>query len=68
MMKFFKSLTMRFGMRFAVGCMLYRPRDQWPSPLPSEMCHGNLEPANRWSADQVSMQDRTVIKKLIFEL
>ena len=69
MMKFFKlNLSMRFGVRFAVGGMLYRPRDQWPSPLPPEMCYGNLPPPNRFSVDQVSMQDRTVIKKLIFEL
>ena len=68
MMEFLKYLTMRFGMRFAVGGILYRPRDQWPSPLPPEMCYGNLPPPNRWSVDQVSMQDRTVIKKLIFEL
>ena len=53
MMKFFKSLTMRFGMRFAVGGMLYRPRDQWLLPLPPEMCYENLPPPNRWSADQV---------------
>ena len=67
MMKFFKSLSMRFGVRFAVGGMLYRPRDQWPSPLPPEMCYGNLPPPNHWSADQVPMQDRTVKRTVDFK-
>ena len=67
MMKFFKSLSMRFGVRFAVGGMLYRPRDQWPSPLPPEMCYGNLPPPNRWSADQVPMQNRTVKRTVDFK-
>ena len=55
-MKFFKSLSMRFGVEFSVGGKLYRPHEhQLPSPLPLVW---NLPPLNCWSADQVPMQDR----------
>ena len=50
MKKFFKSLYMRFEVRFAVGGMLYRPRNQFPSLLTSEMCYENLPP----SANEIS--------------
>ena len=53
MMKFFKYLSMHFGVRFDIGGMLYWPRNQLPPPLLFEMCYENSRPWNHWSANEI---------------
>ena len=33
-------------------------RASWPTTLPKQMCYGNIPPPNKWSSDQVPLQDR----------
>eukprot|EP00493_Phyllostaurus_siculus_P016404 UN16652 len=42
-------------------------RDSWPTPLPKKMCYGNIIPRNRWSSDQVPMQDQKTKRTVDFK-
>ena len=56
-----------FYTRVAVGVGLQNERrDSWPRRLPKRMCYGKIMPANRWSSDQVPLQDRKAKKTVYF--
>ena len=55
----FFSRRASFYTRVAVGVGLENERrDSWPRRFPKRMCYGNIMPINRWSSDQVPLQDR----------
>ena len=55
----FFSRPASFYTRVAVGVGLQNERrDSWPRRLPKRVCYGNTMPINRWSSDQVPLQDR----------
>ena len=63
---FFRPIS--FYTRVAVGTVLQNDRrDSWPQRLPKRMCYGNIIPRNRWSSDQVPLQDRKVKKTVDFK-
>ena len=43
-------------------------RASWPSRLPTQMCYGKIPPPNRWSSDQVPLQDRKTKRTVAFKV
>ena len=63
---FFKPISLYTRVAVGVGLQNDR-RDSWPQRLPKRMFYGNIIPRNRWSSDQVPLQDRKVKKTVDFK-
>ena len=63
---FFKPIFFYTCVAVGIGLQNER-RDSWPQRLPKRMCYGNIIPRNRWSSDQVPLQDRKVKKTVDFK-
>ena len=62
------SRHISFYTRVAISASLQNDgRDSWPERLPKRMFYGYITRRNRWSSDQVPLQDRKVKKTVDFK-